>query len=163
VTEQGNIERIWAVVEKVGVGMPTTMSTGGLRARPVEARPDRGSGLIFVVTDVRSAKQDEIEAKPDVGLVFSDQKAKAYLSITARACVVNDRCEIARVWKMTDRVWWRRGPTDPDVCLLRIEPQTADLWDGPASTALTLFELAKAWLTGTKPALGENRKVTVHM
>ena len=37
--------------------------------RPVEPRLDRKSGLIFVVTDVRSAKQDEIEAKPDVNLV----------------------------------------------------------------------------------------------
>ncbi len=110
------------------------------------------------MADVRSAKEDEIEAKPDVGLVFSDAKAKAYLSITARAWVMTDRSEIARVWKMTDRVWWRGGPTDPNVCVLRIEPQTAELWDGPASTALTIFELAKAWLTGAKPALGENPK-----
>jgi hypothetical protein len=41
--------------------------------------------LIFAVTDVHSAKQDEIEAAPDVGLVVIDAKAKAYLSITARA------------------------------------------------------------------------------
>jgi len=64
---------------------------------------------------------------------------------------------------MTDWVWWRRGPADPDACVLRIEPQTAELWDGPASTVLTVFELAKAWLTGTEPALGENRKITVHL
>jgi general stress protein 26 len=163
VSEQGSIERIWDVVEKVGVCMLTTVSAGKLRARPVEARPDRESGVIFVVTDVDSAKGDEIERKPDVGLVFSDTKAKAYLSITARACVVNDRSELARAWKMTDRVWWRGGPTDPGVCLLRIEPQAAELWDGPASTASTLFQLAKAWLTGVRPALGENRKVTVNM
>src|SRR5262249_60455362 len=56
-----------------------------------------------------------------------------------------------------------RFVTDPNVRLLRIEPHRAELWDGPASTAVTLFELAKAWLTGTGPALGENRKVTVNM
>jgi general stress protein 26 len=118
VTEQGSIERIWDVVEKVGVCMLTTVSAGKLRSRPVEARLDRGSGVIFVVTDVDSAKGDEIERKPDVGLVFSDTKAKAYLSITVRACVVNDRSELARAWKMTDRVWWRGGPTDPGVCFV---------------------------------------------
>jgi hypothetical protein len=79
------------------------------------------------------------------------------------ARVITDKPEIARVWKMTHRVWWRGEPTDPNVCVLRIEPQTAELWDGPASTALTVFELAKAWLTGAKPALGENRKATVNM
>jgi hypothetical protein len=60
-------------------------------------------------------------------------------------------------------VWWPGGPTDPDVCLLQIEPLTAELWDGPASTALAVFEFAKAWLTGEEPNLGENRKATVGM
>jgi hypothetical protein len=60
-------------------------------------------------------------------------------------------------------VWWPGGPNDPDVCLLRIEPFTAELWDGPASSVVTAFEFAKAKLTGEEPKLGENRKVTVKM
>jgi hypothetical protein len=42
-------------------------------------------------------------------------------------------------------------------------PLNAELWDGPASTARTVFEFAKAWLTGEEPSLGQNRKVTVAM
>ena len=49
------------------------------------------------------------------------------------------------------------------VCLMCVEPLTAELWDGPASTAVAAFEFAKARLTGEKPNLGENRKVTVKM
>jgi general stress protein 26 len=159
--EQG--DRVWDIIEKVGVCMLTTQAAGRLRARPIEARPDRKAGLIFAVTDVHSAKQDEIEARPDIGLVFVDTKAKAYLSITARARVMRDASRIADVWRKTDEVWWPGGPTDPNVCLLRIDPLTAELWDGPASTARTVFEFAKAWLTGEEPDLGENRKVTVVM
>ena len=84
-SEQRNGDRIWDIIERVGVCMLTTQAAGRLRARPLEARPDRKAGLIFAVTDVHSAKQDEIEAAPDVGLVVIDAKAKAYLSITARA------------------------------------------------------------------------------
>ncbi len=161
--EHGNLDRIWDIIESLGVCMLTTQAGGRLRARPVEPRPDRKCGLIFVVTDVRSAKQEEIEARPDVGLIFIDAKAKAYLSITARACVTRDISKIGQVWRLTDAAWWPGGPTDPNVCLLRIEPQTAELWDGPASTAVTVFEFAKAFVTGGEPALGENRKVTVGM
>jgi general stress protein 26 len=161
--EQNNLERIWDIIESIGVCMLTTQAGGRLRARPVEPRPDRKSGLIFIVTDVRSAKQEEIETKPDVGLVFIDAKAKAYLSITARACVTRDIAKIERVWRLTDAAWWPGGPTDPNVCLLQIEPQTGELWDGPASTAVTVFEFGKAFVTGAQPALGENRKVTVSM
>jgi len=95
--------------------------------------------------------------------VFIDAKAKAYLSITALARVMRDTVKIAQVWRKTDEVWWPGGPSDPNVCPLRIEPLSAELWDGPASTARTVFEFAKAWLTGEEPNLGENRKVKVAM
>jgi len=47
--------------------------------------------------------------------------------------------------------------------VIRVQPITAELWDGPASQAVAAFEFAKARLTGDKPNLGENRKVTVRM
>ena len=156
------IDRVWDIIEKVGVCMLTTQFAGGLRAQPIESRPDRDGGLIFFVTDIHSAKEDEIEARPDVGLVFVDPGDKAYLSITGRASVLRDAETTKRFWRNTDEVWWA-GPNDPNVCLLRIAPLTAELWDGPASAVVTAFEFAKAKLTGQEPNLGENRKVTVKM
>ena len=47
--------------------------------------------------------------------------------------------------------------------MLRVRPVTAELWDGPASKAVAIYEFAKARLTGEKPDLGENRKVTVNL
>ena len=125
-------------------------------------RPERDAGLIWFVTDVRSGKEHEIEAEHDVGLVFIDAKAKAYLSITARAEVRQDHAKAAEIWKRTDNMWWS-GPDDPNVRVLRVQPLTAELWDGPASAAVAAFEFAKARITGAKPNLGENRKVTVRM
>jgi hypothetical protein len=40
--------------------------------------------------------------------------------------------------------WWPGGPNNPGVCLFRIEPFTAELWDGSASVAVAAFEFAKA-------------------
>jgi general stress protein 26 len=161
--EKDNFVRVWDVIEKVGVCMLTTQSAAGLRARPLEARPDRDAGLIFFVTDLHSAKEAEIEATPDVGLVFIDSDDKAYLSITGRACVIHDAEKTKAFWRKTDEVWWPGGPSDPNVCLLRVEPVIAELWDGPASAAVTAFEFAKARLTGAEPNVGENRKATVKM
>jgi len=161
-TEHDNIARVWDIIETTGVCMLTTHSAGGLRARPVEPRPERAAGLIWFVTDLRSGKEHEIEAEHDVGLVFIDAKAKAYLSITARAEVRRDHAKAAEIWRKTDNIWWS-GPDDPNVCVLRVTPVTAELWDGPASKAVAVYELAKAKLTGQKPDLGENRKVTVKM
>jgi general stress protein 26 len=157
------IDRGWDIIERVGGCMLTTQSVGGLRARPLEARPDRNAGLIYFVTDIQSTKEHEVARSPDVGLVFIHSSDKAYLSITGRASVVRDAESTKAFWRATDEVWWPGGLQDPAVCPLRIEPSIAELWDGPRSAVIAAFEFAKAKLTGEEPDLGENRKTTIKM
>ncbi|HUD88778.1 MAG TPA: pyridoxamine 5'-phosphate oxidase family protein [Xanthobacteraceae bacterium] len=160
--DETHLNRVWDIIERVGVGMLTTHFAGGFRARPVEPRPDRAVGLIWVVTDLRSRKEHEIETGHDVGLTFVDVKDKAFLSLTARAEVRRDHTKAAAIWRSSDNLWWN-GPDDPNVCVLRIKPLLAELWDEPSGTAIAAFEVVKARLTGEKPNLGENRKVTVDL
>jgi general stress protein 26 len=157
------IDRVWDIIETVGIAMLTTQFAGGLRARPLEARPDRDAGIIWFLTDTRSGKDEEVAASPDIGLVFVDADDKAYLSITGRAEILRDPAQASAIWKSTDQVWWPGGPDDPTLRVLRVEPRTAELWDGPSSSIVAAFEFAKARLTGSKPNLGENRKITVPM
>ena len=158
-----HIARAWDIIEKAPIGMLTTQFDGGLRARPLEARADRDAGLIWFVTDVRGAKDDEIMADQDIGLVFINEDSRAYLSITGRASVTRDTGKAKEIWKKTDDIWLQGGPDGPNVRVLRVEPITAELWDGPSSAAGAAFEFAKAQLTGEKLTFGENRKVTVPM
>src|SRR5688500_9460398 len=132
-------DRVWDIIEKVRVGMLTTRFPGGLRARPLEPRPDREAGLIFFLTDARAGKDNEIEAAHDIGLVFIDPTDKAYLSITAFAEVLHDPIKAREIWKNTDGVWWE-GPDDPNLRVLRVTPSRAELWDGPASKAAAMYE-----------------------
>jgi general stress protein 26 len=161
--DQRQIDRVWSIIEKVGIAMLTTQFAGGLRARPLEARPDREAGIVWFLTDVRSGKDEEVMSSPDIGLVFIDCRDHAYLSITGRAEVLRDPARAAAIWKGTDQVWWPDGADDPTLRVLRIEPKTAELWDGPSSSIVAAFEFVKARLTGGKPNLGENRKITVSM
>jgi general stress protein 26 len=157
---KADTDRVWDIIERVGVGMLTTRFAGGLRARPLEARPARAAGVIWFLTDAASDKDDEIAAAHDIGLVFIDHKAKAYLSLTGRAEVLRDHTKAMEIWKETDAAWWK-GPDDPNVRVVKVTPRTAELWDGPASKAVAAYEFAKARATGEEPELGENRKVTV--
>lgn len=153
--------RIWNLIEDTGAGMLTTRFDDGLRARPLEPRPDRDGGVVYFIIDVRGLKDDEIEADPHVGFTLINAHDKAYLSLTASASVLRDPLLAAKYWKSTDDVWWPDGPEDRHVRVLRLEPVRAELWDGPASGLVGAFEFAKARATGAKPNLGEKRKVTV--
>jgi general stress protein 26 len=159
-SEANEIGRVWDIVEQTGVGMLTTRFRGGLRSRPVEPRLDRDAGLIRIVTDVRGLKDDEIEMSPDVSLVVMSTREKAYLSISARAQVTRDPAVAHDIWHKNDDLWWS-GPDDPNVRVIVLTPSLAELWDGPSSSAVTAFEIAKAKITGDKPNLGENRKKVV--
>ena len=100
-----NLDRIWAIIERVGVCMLTSQGARGLRARPLEARPDRSSRLIWFVTDLRSTKEHEIAADHQIGLVFVDKTENAYLSITTSAETMRDREVAASIWRATDNMW----------------------------------------------------------
>jgi general stress protein 26 len=158
--ENDSLVRVWTIIERVGVCMLTTQGPSGLRARPLEARLDRSSRLIWFVTDLRSSKEAEIAANHEVGLVFIDKNENAYLSITAFADMICDRGIAASIWRVTDNMWWD-GPDDPNAGLLRVTPRTAELWDGPSSKAVAVFEFLKSQIVGVKPALRENRKTTI--
>jgi general stress protein 26 len=158
-----DIDRVWDIVEKVGVGMLTTRFAGGLRSRPVEPRLDRGKAVIRIVTDVRGLKDDEIERWPDVGLVVVSAGDRAYLSITGHAAVMRDPAMARKIWHASDDVWWPGGPDDSNVRVIVVTPSRAELWDGPSSSMVAAYEMAKARITGEKPDLGENRKTTVQL
>ena len=88
--EPNDIDRVWDIIENNSVGMLTTQFAGGLRARPLDARPDREAGAIFFVTDAHNHKDGEIAARPDVCFVVVVPNDNVYLSITGRASVTRD-------------------------------------------------------------------------
>lgn len=160
-TERNHLSRFWDIIERARIGMLTTQFSGGLRARPLEMRADSDGGLIWFVTDLRGAKDDEINATHDVGLVLVDVDSGIYLSITGRATVISDSAKAKEIWKGTDDIWFPGGPDDPNLRMLRFEPNLAELWEGQSSAVGATFEFAKTRLTGEKHILSENRKVTV--
>ena len=124
--DQDDIDRVWDIVEKVGVGMLTTRFAGGLRARPVEPRLDRAAGRDpHRHRRARPQGRRDREA-PDVGLVVISPSDKAYLSITGRAVVMRDAAMAKRIWHKTDDMWWS-GPDDPNVRVIVLTPSLAEL------------------------------------
>src|SRR5262249_24448984 len=117
--EQEDLDRVWDILEKTSVGMlPTQVSTQfaqGLRARPLQHRPDRDAGLLHFVVDVHGHKDVEVAANRDVCFIVIEPDEKVYLSITGRASVKHDAGKAAEIWKKTDDVWWKGGPNDPSV------------------------------------------------
>jgi general stress protein 26 len=157
--------RAWDVIEKVGNCMMVTQfnGDGALRGRPMEARPDREEGVIWFLTDVRAAKDEEIAAWPDLCLVFIDPDEKVYLSVSGRAEVIDDHGRTRALWNERQQAWWPGGPDDPNVRVVCVVPELIEFWDGPANPAEARRQFRRAQATGEKPNLGERRKKAVEV
>jgi len=104
INPHGSRSGVWDIIEQTGVGMLTTRFGGGMRARPLDVRPDREAGVIYFVIDVRGLKDDDIEACPDICFIVVDARDKAYLSLTGRARILQAPILAAQLWKTTDDV-----------------------------------------------------------
>jgi len=119
--------------------------------------------VIWFLTDRRAAKDDEIEGFPKICLTFVYPKEKVYLSVSGKASVARDTERARSLWNEEQQAWWPRGPSDPNVLVIQFRPERAEIWDGPASSAVAACEFAKARATGKKPNLGEKRKSMVRL
>ncbi len=96
----------------------------------------------------------QIESYPLVSLGFADPGASDFVSITGRAEVSDDRATIKELWSPFMQAWWD-GPEDPDIRLVTVTPDDAELWEGPNKLVAYAVMLAAA-ATGTKPAVGDH-------
>jgi general stress protein 26 len=152
-------EIVWDLIEKIRICMLVTRDgkAGELRARPMSADVNADDEAIYFLTDVRQHKDDEIKADHNVCLAFADTGSLQYVSVTGIATVSNDRDKIAELWSVAARAWWD-SKDDPNIRVLHVMPLRAEYWDSPGSI-VTSIKMAAAALTGTRPSLGDNKKV----
>ncbi|MDZ5697320.1 pyridoxamine 5'-phosphate oxidase family protein [Chelativorans sp. M5D2P16] len=152
-------ERVWELVEKIGICMLISRDGTDLRARPMAAYFDRDAHLLYFLTDAESHKEEEIARDPHVALAFADTSDQNYLSISGTAEVSNDRDRIRQLWSTPAKAWWD-NPDDPSIRVLKITPKDAQYWEGPG-TVVSYIKMAAAAVSSARPDMGENRKVNL--
>ena len=154
-----NVERAWELMKKIGFAMLVTHDGDKLRARPMSAYLQRDINAIFFLTDARRHKDEEIAQNPSINLSFADASSQKYVSVTGTAVVSNDRAKIKELFSTPAKAWWD-SVDDPNIRVLKFTPDDAEFWDSPGSV-ISYVKMAAAAVTGTRPDIGENRKVSM--
>jgi general stress protein 26 len=152
-----DIDRAWDLMKKIGFAMLVTRDGDKLRARPMSAYLERDENTIYFLTDARRHKDEEIARDPHVNLAFADPGRQKYVSLTATAAISNDRARIKQLFSTPVKAWWDSAE-DPNIRVLKITPDDAEFWDSPGSI---ISYVKAAAVTGTRPDLGDNRKVAL--
>ncbi|QIR84130.1 pyridoxamine 5'-phosphate oxidase family protein [Paracoccus sp. AK26] len=151
------IDRIWTIADKLDPCMFVTRDGDGQRVRPVYARVRRDEGAIYVLSDSKGCKLDQIEAYPHVSLAFSDERANDYVVINGVAEARHDPEKARDVWRFSDETFFK-SPDNPDLRVITVRPVSAELWDG-SNLLISGAKLLAERLLGAKTQLVENARI----
>ena len=155
----GNVDHAWELMKKIGFAMLVTRDGEKLRARPMSAYIERDENAIYFLTDARRHKDEEIAKSPSVNLSFADAGSQKYVSVTGTAVVNNDRDKIRELFSTSAKAWWNSAD-DPNIRVLKVIPDDAEFWDSPGAV-ISYVKMAVSAMTGTRPDIGDNRKVAM--
>jgi general stress protein 26 len=139
------------------VMLVTAAADGRIEGRPMQIVDiDDRTGNIWFFTGLESRKVHEISDNAQVAVVCQ-QEHSAYLSLTGIGMIVHEPSRVRQLWREPLRVWFPGGPEAPDLRLLVVEPRIAEYWDNRGANRLEyMFEAAKAYVSGTRPEVGES-------
>jgi general stress protein 26 len=149
--------RVWEMMERIGFCMFSTHDGEQIRSRPMAAHPVEEEGIVYFLTDADSAKDEEVEARPQVNLAFADAGSHSYVSVSGRAAVSNDREKIRELFSTPAKAWWD-SPEDPSIRVLKVSPRDAQYWDSPGRVR-AMIRMAAAAVSSSRPDMGDNAKV----
>jgi general stress protein 26 len=138
----------------------TRAESGELRSRPMAVAGVQEGGGVYFVTSIDAEKVDEVEDFAQVNI--SAQKKGVYLSASGKAEIVDDQSKINELWSKSWKVWFPKGPEDPKLTLMRVEPSKGEYWDMRGADALRFaFEAGRALINGEpiKEDIVEHQKV----
>lgn len=156
-TPEEIVDRVWELAKRMDFCMFVTWDGERQQSRPLSSRVRRDEDAIYFLVSATGHKNLQIEQFPVVNLSYADIKAMNFISISGRAEVSNNRGKIHELWSDFDRAWWE-DERDPDIRLITVTPERAELWDSPGRM-IALATMLTAALTGAKPDFGDNATV----
>ena len=155
------LEQFYRQIEKIEIAMMTTRRADGhLESRAMaNQKPASGADLWFVTAE-GGAKLRDLEHDPHINLAY--YKEYEWVSVSGIAMVTRDRQKIRELYAEDWKVWFpdegdpRHGtPDDPRLVLIGVDIHAAVFLQVNKPKPVVLYEVAKGWLTGTEPELGE--------
>ena len=156
---QESIKKLKELVDEVRIAMLCTSQDDQLRSRPMSTAQFDDEGNIWFFTNEHSGKADEVNESHQICLAYSSPSKNSYISISGTARIVNDWAKMKELYNPAIKAWFPEGLDDPNLALLKVSPSEAEYWDSSSSKMVTLFQMAKAIVSGEKYDEGQHGKI----
>lgn len=121
VASPAGIRTFWEIVDSLAYPLLVTLGEDGFPWSRAMRLVDRDANALWFATSRASRKVAQIEANPQVTVLFVDSARFNYASIHGEAHVVVDPDRERTLWQDEWHDDWPDGPADPDYVLLRVD------------------------------------------
>jgi general stress protein 26 len=147
-----DLVRLAEMIKDIKITMMTTADKDGrMYSRPMatqKIKEDEFDGRLWFFTKKDSPKVHSIENDQHVNLAYAKSEDQHYISITGKASLSQDKAKMKELWHPMLKAWFPEGLDDPQISLIEVQVETAELWDSPPSKVVQLAGLAKSFVTG---------------
>jgi len=139
--------RLHEILKDAHTVMLTTMDDGMIRSRPMAIQRVDEDNTMWLLSEDKAAKIDEIRMYDTVNISFMDAKGQLYVSVSGSAEESRNLSMIRELWSLPLKAWFPEGP-EKGVAVIKITPVMAEYWSTPSSAVMHAIGLTKALLAG---------------
>jgi general stress protein 26 len=125
---------------------------GSLDSRPMGCLQRRFDGTLWFLVFRNALTLRQLPHNDQVLVSYANSAKSEYVSISGQARMIDDRHKVRELWNEGLRVWFPRGPDDPDLGLLAVDVQAAKYWTPRIGAAGYAWAYVRSLLTGQAPA-----------
>lgn len=148
-TRDEKIEKLGSMIQDIRMAMLTTADPDGqLRSRPMATLSHKFDGRLYFFTQEHSGKVASIEQDQHVNLAYSNPDKQNYISVSGRGSISQEKALIEELWSPAMKAFFPEGLEDPELALITVDVDSAEIWDSPPSMIVKFVGLAEAVITG---------------
>jgi general stress protein 26 len=104
--------------------------------RPMTAQFEGRRGPIWFFTSTDNALVNELDQSARAIATFTAKGHDLFAALHGRLSIDTNRATVDRLWNRFVAAWYEGGKDDPKLCLLRLDPENAEIWlDGSSVVA----------------------------
>lgn len=143
-----NITSLAEKIKGIRIAMLTTVEPDGkIISRPMATQEATFDGTLWFFTQASTPKVEQTQHNQHVNVAYAKPDVDRFISTSGTAELVRDRQQIHALWKPFLVAWFPKGEDDPDLALLKITIDSAEIWEGPSNPVVRFVGLAKAVIT----------------
>ena len=160
ISRQEANEKIKELAKKADVCMFTTSLTKlPLTTRPMSTRDVDNDGSIWFFSREGSDKNLEISTDNRVQLFYSNSSSSEYMSLYGKATILKDARKAKELWSAIAKTWFNEGYDDPELTLIKVEPEDGYYWDTKDGKVISLMKMVAGAISGKEFDLGVEGKI----